>query len=303
MIFMDFIEKIEDFLGEDKSNKQKLIVIYGPTASWKTSMSIDIAKYLDAEIISTDARQIYRYMDIWTWKITHHEMGSIPHYMIDIIDPSDKYSVAKFKSRSIEILDDIYSRWKIPLLVWWTGLYIDSIIYDFELWNIGSDKTLRDELYLKAQEYWNDYVYDMLLDLDPRYARTIHQNNLPYVVRGIEVFKLTGKSKLDLTRDKTLCYDILFLTPYIGDREALYAKINNRVWEMFDMGFVDEVKNMLNIWYTKDDPWLQTMWYRQIVDYLDGNISIDECIEKTKQLNRNYAKRQITWFRNYWKYL
>ncbi len=294
---MIFLEKINDFLDK-KTNKQKLIVIYWPTASWKTGLSIEIAKYLSSEIISTDSRQIFKYLDIWTWKVTPSEMSWIKHHMIDIITPDIDYSVWEYKVEVEKIITDIIKKWKIPILCWWTWLYIDSLIYDFDIPKIPADNNLREELEKQRLEFWNKYIWDKLNEIDPDYAKEIHPNNYRYVIRAIEVKILSWKSKMEFRTGKTLKYDVLFLTPYNGNREDLYKKIDFRIKQMFDFWLIDEVKNLLKT-YTKDDFWLKTIWYKEVIDYLDWVFSLDETIELVQKHNRNYAKRQLTWFRKY----
>jgi len=294
----NIFSKIDNFL-EKKSKNNKIIVIYWPTACWKTSLWIDIAKYINSEIISTDSRQIFKYMDIWTWKVTKNEMSWIKHHMIDIINPNEEFSVWEFKKQSLKIIQNIHDDWKIPILVWWTWLYIDSLIYDFNIPKAPEDKLLRKDLEEKALKYWKQYVWDILNDIDPQYAKTIHYNNLNYVIRAIEVKKITWLSKLDFKQDKKLKFETLFLTPYDQNREKLYEKINLRIKQMFNEWLVDEVNSILDNWFTKNDFWLKTIWYSEVVDYLEWKISLIEAIDKVSQHNRNYAKRQLTWFNKY----
>jgi tRNA dimethylallyltransferase len=296
---MLFQNKIKKFL-EKKWDKQKIIVIYWPTASWKTALSIDVAKKLDTEIISTDSRQIFKEMNIWTAKITKEEMGWVKHHMIDIIEPNREYSVWEFKKQAEEIISDLIWKWKIPILAWWTWLYIDSLIYDFEIPKVPADWELRKKLEQEAKEFWNEFLYKKLLELDLEYAKTLHPNNVQYVIRALEIKILTWKSKSDFIQEKIPKYDILFLTPYDWNREKLYERINKRVDLMFEQGLLEEVKILLKK-YKKTDFWLKTIWYAEIIDYLDWEISLDEAKDKIKQNSRNYAKRQLTWFRKYEK--
>lgn len=290
--------KIDEFLNK-KSTKNKIIVIYGPTACWKTWVWIEIAKHINSEIISTDSRQIFKYLDIWTWKVTQKEASGIIHHMIDIITPDKEFSVWEFKKKALELIDEIQKKWKIPILVWWTWLYIDSLIYDFNIPKAPEDKNLRLDLEQKALNFWKKYVWDILNEIDPKYASQVHYNNLNYVIRAIEVKKLTWLSKLDFKTEKKLNFDTFFYTPYFWDREALYSKINLRIKQMFDFWLIDEVKNILKMWYKKTDFWLKTIWYKEVIDYLEWKITLDECISIVSQHNRNYAKRQLTWFRKY----
>lgn len=295
---MFYKDKLEKFLKKE-SIKNKIIVVYWPTACWKTWIWIEIAKLIDSEIISTDSRQIFKYLNIWTWKVTFKEMQWIKHNMIDIITPDINYSVWEFKKKSEKIIESIYNLWKIPILVGWTWLYIDSLIYDFDIPNVSANKELRIKLEQEAKFYWNNYIYEKLKQLDPEYAKELHPNNLNYIIRAIEIKIITWKSKKDFRKKKILKYDTLFLTPYDNNREELYNKINLRVQKMFNNWFINEVENILKMWFKKDDFWLKTIWYKEIIEYLDKKISEKECIEKVKQLNRNYAKRQLTWFSKY----
>ena len=292
-----FEQEIKTFL-EKKTDKNKLIVIYGPTASGKTALSIDLAKQLETEIISTDSRQIFKEMNIWTAKITSEEMDGVKHHMIDIISPDRDYSVWEFQTEAEIIINDLIGKWKIPILAWWTGLYIDSLIYDFNIPKVLANWDLRKKLEAEAKEFWNDYVYDKLKQIDPENYHKVHKNNVQYVIRAIEVKMLSWKSKYEQKVEKISKYDILFLTPYDGDREKLYDRINLRVEMMFEAWLLDEVENLLKK-YKKTDFWLKTIWYSEVIEYLDWKITLEQAKDKIKQNSRNYAKRQLTWFRKY----
>lgn len=228
-------------------------------------------------------------------------MSWIPHNMLDIITPDMSYSVWEFKKNTTNIIQKLHNNWKIPILVWWTWLYLDSIIYDFDIPKVIWDINLRTSLEEEALKYWKSYVYDKLVEIDSEYAKTVHPNNLNYVIRAIEVKILSGKSKLDFKKEKTLIYDTLFLTPYNWNREELYNKINLRINEMFQKWLIEEVQNILSFWYKKDSPWLQTIWYKEVISYLDWEITLNECISLVSKHNRNYAKRQLTWIGDKYK--
>lgn len=295
---MNLSVKLKYFL-EKKSNKPKIVVIYWPTASGKTAMSIDVAKFLDTEIISTDSRQIFKEMNIWTAKITKAEMCWVKHHMIDIVYPNSEYSVWEFKYGAEKIINNLFSKNKIPVLCWWTGLYIDSLIYDFDIPKVEANWDLRKKLEDEAKEFWNDYIYDKLKKIDPENYNKVHKNNVQYIIRAIEVKMLSWVSKYDKKQEKQLKYDVLFLTPYLDTkRDELYKRINLRVEMMFDAWLLYEVKNLLKK-YKKTDFWLKTIWYLEVISYINWEINLDEAKEQIKQNSRNYAKRQLTWFRKY----
>lgn len=289
-------ELLETFINK-KSDKKKLIVIYGPTGSGKTAMSIDIAKQIDSEIISTDSRQIFCQMDIGTGKITEQEMQWIPHHMIDIIMPDIPYSLANFKEESEKILDRMYQENKIPMLVWGTGLYIDSLIYDFQVWWNPANKELRQNLEKQSQAA----LYKILEKIDPEYALELHPNNKQYIIRAIEVFLLTGKSKRELRWNRNLKYDVLFLSPEYGDRENLYTRINNRVDTMFTEWLENEVSQLISSGYDETAFGMKSIGYSEFFPYFKGEYGLETCKTLIKQHSRNYAKRQLTWFRKYEK--
>lgn len=294
-MYKDIVRKF----AETPSEKKKVIVIYWPTGSGKTDMSIEIAQSLDTEIISTDSRQIFTYMDIGTGKITPEEMQGVKHHMLDVVTPDEEYSLWDFKQSASKVMNSLHSKGKIPMLVWGTGLYIDSLIFDFKLPQIPADKQLREELWKLSKED----LYKHLMEIDPEYAAELHQNNRPYVERAIEVKTLTGKSKKDFREEKTLKYDVLFLSPDYGDRDNLYNRINLRVGKMFESGAVQEVEKLIEMGYGEDDFWMNSIGYREFFPYFRWEISRDELIDTIRQNSRNYAKRQLTWFRKYNDYL
>lgn len=284
-----------EWFVKKKTSKPKLVVIYWPTGSGKTAMSIDIAKQLDTEIISTDSRQIFKYMDIGTWKITPEETEWVVHHMIDIIEPNKEYSVGQFQEEWQKIIDKLHSEGKIPMLVWGTGLYIDSLIYNWDFPTAPTDSEVRVEIELMSP----DEVYNELEKVDPEVAKEIHPNNVRRVQRALEIYRLTGKSKKEFAHEKELKYDVLFLTPYQGDREELYDRINRRVEKMVDEWLVEEIEWLFAKGYTQNDFWMNSIGYQEFFPYLRNGITLDEAIAEVQQNSRNYAKRQLTWFRKY----
>ncbi|EKE29923.1 MAG: tRNA dimethylallyltransferase [uncultured bacterium (gcode 4)] len=289
---------LDDFIKKD-SELPKAIIIYWPTACWKTSMSIDVAKYLDSEVISADSRQIYRKLNIGTWKIKEEEKMGIPHHMIDILDIDKDYSVSAYKNEVGGIISKLHASGRIPVICWWTGLYLDAIAFNFEIPEIKADWDYRDELEKIRLEKWNEHLWKMLEEADSDYAHEIEINNFRYVMRWLEVLRQTWVSKKELKKKLPPIYDILFMTPYDWDRARLYSRINDRIDEMFKDGLVEETKEILESGFSKTDFGLNTIWYKEVISYLEWEISLDECMNLVKQHNRNYAKRQLTWFRRY----
>ena len=293
------MKDLKKFL-EKKSDKNKIIVIYWPTACGKTDLSIKIAKFLNSEIISTDSRQIFKWLDIWTGKVTEEEKEGIIHHMIDIIEPNQEYSVWEFKKEAEKIIKNIFKKWEIPILCWGTWLYIDSLIYDFKIPKVPADPILREKLEDERIKFWNEFIWKKLQEIDPDYASELHPNNYRYVIRALEVKILTWKSKKEFREEKNLKYDTFFITPYDWNREKLYKKIDLRIKSMFENWLLEEVKDLLTK-YKKIDFWMQTIWYKEIIDFFEWKLSFDDCVALVQKHNRNYAKRQLTWFHKYEK--
>lgn len=293
------MKDLKKFL-EKKSEKNKIIVIYWPTACGKTDLAIKIAKFLNSEIISTDSRQIFKWLDIWTGKVTEEEKEWIIHHMIDIIEPNQEYSVWEFKKEAEKIIKNIFRKWKIPILCWGTWLYIDSLIYDFKIPKVPADPILREKLEEERIKFWNEFIWKKLQEIDPDYASELHPNNYRYVIRALEVKILTWKSKKEFREEKNLKYDTFFITPYDWNREKLYEKIDLRIKSMFENWLLEEVRNLLTK-YKKTDFWMQTIWYKEIIDFFEWKLNFDDCVALVQKHNRNYAKRQLTWFRKYEK--
>ena len=293
------MKDLKKFL-EKKSEKNKIIVIYWPTACGKTDLAIKIAKFLNSEIISTDSRQIFKWLDIWTGKVTEEEKEGIIHHMIDIIEPNQEYSVWDFKKEAEKIIKNIFRKGEIPILCWGTWLYIDSLIYDFKIPKVPADPILREKLEEERIKFWNEFIWKKLQEIDPDYASELHPNNYRYVIRALEVKILTWKSKKEFREEKNLKYDTFFITPYDWNREKLYEKIDLRIKSMFENWLLEEVRNLLTK-YKKTDFWMQTIWYKEIIDFFEWKLNFDDCVALVQKHNRNYAKRQLTWFRKYEK--
>lgn len=276
---------------------KKVLAIVGPTGSGKTKLSLIVAEKLDGEIISADSRQVYRYMDIGTAKPSLEDRKRIKHYFIDELNPDEEFNAGVFGEKGREIIEDIFSRGKVPIVVGGSGLYIKSLIDGF-FEGPGADWELREILYKKANELGKEVLYEELKKVDPISAEKIHPNNLKRVIRALEVYYITGKPISQL--QQAIKPEIDFKTVQVGlnwDRKKLYKRIEQRVDEMIKAGLIDEVKKLRELGYDKNLNSLQTVGYKEVFDYLDGLISYDEMIRLIKRNSRRYAKRQLTWFR------
>ena len=279
--------------------KIPLIILTGPTAVGKTALSIELAKDLNAEIISADSMQIYEYMDVGSAKVTKEEMDGVIHHLIDEVKPDYAFSVSEFQKRANKYIKDIDDRGKKVLVTGGTGLYLNSLIYDMDFAKSNSNSKLREELELELKEKGIDYMHEKLRALDDDAANRIHKNNTKRVIRALEVC-LDGKKMQDFSTE--LKYNENYQPIIIvlnRDREVLYERINKRVDLMMENNLIDEVKHLLDIGYDKNLISMQGIGYKEIVKYLEGEYSLDEAIEIIKRDSRRYAKRQITWFKRY----
>ena len=280
-------------------NKIPILILTGPTAVGKTKLSIELAKKYDAEIISADSMQIYKYMDVGSAKVTNEEMDSIPHHMIDIVEPDVDFSVSEFRDLATEKIKEIHSRGKLPIVTGGTGLYLNSLIYDMDFGNTFSDESIRDELRDILNKNGIEYLHDILKSYSPDVASRIHPNNTKRVIRAIEVFKLGGDFgdfSNDLKPNDDFDAKIVVLN---RDRNVLYNRINLRVDLMFEAGLVEEVERLYNMGYSKDLVSMKGIGYKEILDVFDGLTDMEYAKNLIKQKSRNYAKRQITWFKKY----
>jgi len=277
--------------------EKKVLAIVGPTASGKTKLSLIVAERINGEIISADSRQVYKYMDIGTAKPSREEREKIKHYFIDELNPDEEFNAGIFGERGREIIEDIFSRGKVPIIVGGSGLYIKALIDGF-FEGPGADWELREILYNKAKEFGKESLYEELKKIDPESAQKIHPNNLKRIIRALEVYYLTGKPISQL--QKEVKPEINFNAVQIGlkwDRKKLYKRIEERVNEMLNKGLIDEVKNLRALGYDKNLNSLQTVGYKEVFNYLDGLITYDEMVYLIKRNSRRYAKRQLIWFR------
>lgn len=280
-----------------ENKKEKLIVLIGPTAVGKTNVSIELAKKLNGEIISGDSMQIYKGMDIGTAKIKPEETEGVPHYLIDIKDPTESFSAAEFQQLVRPLITDILQRGKLPLIVGGTGLYIQSVIFDYQFPKARQNGMIRPALEKTANEIGYEALYEELKKIDPISAKSIHPHNVRRVIRALEYYYETGKPMSEKKENgQHLLYDVA-LIGLTMKREVLYERINKRVDSMVKEGLIQEVKSLYDRGI-RDCQSIQAIGYKEIYEYFDGLITLEEAIEKLKKHSRRYAKRQLTWFRN-----
>lgn len=275
---------------------KNLVVITGPTAVGKTDISIKLAKEINGEIISADSIQVYKGLDIGSAKITQDEMDGVKHYLIDVLEPTDDFDIYTFKQMADDAIEQIYAKGKVPIIVGGTGFYIQSVLYDVDFEETEVDMEYRKELEEHAKNNGNEYVHKMLEEVDPEYAAGIHPNNLKRVIRALAFYH---ENNIPLSKhnaeqkENESPYNFAY---YVlnDDREVLYDRINKRVDLMFEKGLVDEVKG-LGLDNTNQS--MQGIGYKEVLDYLNGDLSLEETKELIKKNTRHFAKRQLTWFR------
>lgn len=276
-----------------------LIVLTGPTAVGKTSLSIALAKAVDGEIISADSMQVYKYMNIGTAKITEEEKCGIPHFLIDEFEPDEEFNVTIFKNKVMGYIEDIKSRGKVPIIVGGTGFYIQSVIYDINFNEYGDDSEVRKKYELMAETIGKSKLHKKLALVDREYADSVSYNNVKKVVRALTFFEMTGEKLSEHNkreRERSSPFDFAYFVLTM-DRKKLYERIDKRVDLMFDMGLVDEVKALMAKGYDKSLVSMQGIGYKEVIDYLNGETSLEECIDIIKRDTRHFAKRQLTWFK------
>jgi tRNA dimethylallyltransferase len=278
--------------------REKVVVIIGPTAVGKTKLSIELAKRLNGEIISGDSMQIYRHMDIGTAKVKPEEMDGIPHYMIDIKEPTEPFSTAEFQQLVRRYIHEISEKGKLPIIVGGTGLYIQSVLYDYQFSETGGDEAFRRELEELAERNGPETVFEKLKEVDPLSAERIHPNNVRRVIRALEIYHMTGKTMTESleAQNNELLYDAV-LIGLTMDREKLYNRINYRVDLMMEEGLLEEVKRLYDNGI-RDCQSIQAIGYKELYDYFEQKTTLQEAVEALKTNSRRYAKRQLTWFRN-----
>lgn len=280
-------------------SKRPLIILTGPTAVGKTSLSIQLAKCINGEIISADSMQVYKGMDIGSAKITQEEMCGVPHHLIDVLEPWEEFNVVVFQQKCKECMEEIYERGHIPILTGGTGFYIQAVLRDIDF--TANEENTRYRTYLEelAGEKGAEYLHQMLTEVDPEGAAAIHANNVKRTIRALEFYHLTGEKISDHNQREAqkdnaynACYFVLN-----DDRSLLYQRIEQRVDEMIANGLVEEVRGLAAKGCTRDMVSMQGLGYKEIVDYLDGKCSLEEAVYIIKRDTRHFAKRQLTWFK------
>ncbi len=280
------------------AEKPKVIVICGPTASGKTGLSIELAKKINGEIISCDSMQIYKDMNIGTAKPTVEEMQGIKHYMLDFVSPNKRYSVADFKKDATSAIQTVLSHEKVPIIVGGTGLYVNSLVQNITYPEIETDLEYRNYLEERIQKEGLNTLYEEAKKIDSDAMQSISQNDKKRIMRVLELYHQTGKTKTMLEQESKLeppAYEYIVFAINM-EREKLYERINKRVDIMIEQGLIQEVENLVKKYETLPTA-IQGLGYKEVISYLNGNLTKEEMIEKIKMETRRYAKRQLTWFR------
>ncbi len=273
----------------------KLLIICGPTGSGKSSLAIECAKILNTDIICADSMTIYKGFDVGTAKVTTEEAQGIRHHLISICEPNDAFTVSDYKSRALSIINELFKQGKTPIICGGTGFYINSILYDNSYGNSAPNLEVREKYLRLAKESGNEYVYNVLREFDPETATKLHFNDVKRVVRALEIY-FSGTKKSDIIDSQTPVFDYECYS-YNYEREILYQRINKRVDDMIRNGLVEEVRNLVLNGAKKESQSMQAIGYKEILSYLNNELSLEDAILLLKQNTRRYAKRQITFFK------
>ncbi|GEM00840.1 tRNA dimethylallyltransferase [Halolactibacillus halophilus] len=278
--------------------KPTIVCVVGPTAVGKTALSIEIAQHFNGEVISGDSMQVYRGMDIATAKVTQDEQQNIPHYLLDILEPDESFSVFDFKTRVTQIITDMNERGRLPIIAGGTGMYLDSLIRDYALSEEKRDPEYERKIEADIEKLGIDAVYNRLVEVDPNQAKKTHKNNVRRVIRALEVYDRTGQTMTDYqqTQRADSPYNVILIGLDM-DRTLLYARINARVDQMVEHGLFKEARYFYDLGL-KDAPSMRAIGYKELIGYFEGTCSKEEAIDLLKRNSRRYAKRQLTWFRN-----
>ena len=279
--------------------RKPFVVLTGPTAVGKTALSIELAKAIGGAIISADSMQAYKHMDIGSAKIMPEEMEGIRHYLVDEFEPDEEFHVARFVERAKECLNEIYREGKIPIIVGGTGFYIQALLYDVNFSEQNTNTEYRKELEYLAEEKGAEYLHKMLKEVDAASAEAIHANNRKRVIRALEFYHLTGtkiSEHNETEKQKTSPYNFAYFV-LTDNRKHLYERIEKRVDMMIKNGLVEEVQKLKDMSYHREMVSMQGLGYKEILDYLDGKMTLEEAVSLIKKETRHFAKRQLTWFR------
>lgn len=279
--------------------KKPIIILAGPTAVGKTDLSIALAKRINGAIISADSMQVYRYMDIGSAKVMPEEMQGVKHYLIDCLDPAEEFHVVRFQEMAKAALEEIYANGQIPIVAGGTGFYIQALLYDIDFTNQDSDEAYRRTLEDYARENGAEALHEKLRGIDPESAEAIHANNIKRVVRALEFYHQTGQKiseHNETERHRESPYEFAYFV-LTDDRAHLYERIDKRVDLMMERGLLDEVKHLKEMGYHRDMVSMQGLGYKELLDALDGKMSVDEAVYIIKRETRHFAKRQLTWFK------
>lgn len=289
----------EKIMSVIQNKKKPLVVLTGPTAVGKTKLSIALAKAINGEILSADSMQVYKHMDIGSAKIRPEEMEGVPHHLIDILEPWEEFNVVVFQKHCLECMEQIYDRSHIPILVGGTGFYIQAVLRGIDFTENEENTEYRKKLELLAEEQGPESLHEMLKKVDPVSAENIHANNIKRTIRALEYYELTGEPisvHNEREKERTSPYNFSYFV-LTDDREKLYARIEDRIDEMMSQGLVDEVRQLKDMGCRKGMTSMQGLGYKEILEYLDGECSLEDAVYTLKRDTRHFAKRQLTWFR------
>lgn len=280
--------------------KQPLIIIGGPTACGKTAVSVELCRLIGGEVISADSMQIYKGMDIGTAKVTEEEKQGSPHFLIDELEPWEDYSAAVFQRFAKKYIEEIAGRGHMPVVAGGTGFYINALVYNNDFSEENRDYTIRNELTAELNEKGGEYMYSLLKEIDPKYAESVHANNVKRVLRGLEFYRETGRlfSEHNAEEKKREPYYDAKIFVLNMDREKLYRRIDLRVDKMIENGLVGEVKGLLDRGISRNAVSMQGLGYKETAAYLEGEMSLEEAVYTIKRDTRHFAKRQLTWFKH-----
>lgn len=280
--------------------KYNSIIILGPTGSGKTELSIKLAKQLNGEIINADSMQIYKYFNIGTAKPSLQEREEIPHHLMDFLEPTEDFSVSEYKKLCLKLCEELINKQKLPIIVGGTGFYIDSLLKNYSYGNASKDASIRKKYQDLYENYGKEYIYNILKTVDVDSANKLHPNDVKRVIRALEIYETTQKNKSLSNKEDFQNEQPSFLKPLIiglnYEREELYQRINKRVDIMVENGLIEEVNSILNTYDTNLQA-MKAIGYKELFSYLKGEETLENALEKIKQNSRNYAKRQITWFK------